>query len=76
MGDIAANEVWVSPPAWQKNGGKIMRRIHDTMGEDCYRLKFWRFADLNELCRVVITFNSAEEAMVFRLITEQEWHDR
>lgn len=72
---MAPNEIWVNPKAWQANGGKIMRRIHETLGEDCYRLRFWRFADLNELCRVVIAFNSAEEAVAFRLVTEQSWHD-
>ena len=74
MGDLAANEVWISPEAWRANGGKIMRRIHETLGEDCYRLRFWRFADLNELCRVVISFRTAEEAMVYKLIAERQHH--
>lgn len=78
MGDLAAaNEVRISERSWRANGGKIMRRIHETMGEDSYRLRYHRFADMpSNLHSVVIAFNSAEDAVVFRLVTDREWHDR
>lgn len=72
---LKPNEVSVDAKAWHANGGKIMRRIHETVGEDCYRLSYRRFTDLpSELHSVVIEFNSADDAMVYKLVADRQHH--
>jgi hypothetical protein len=70
MGRLTDKEVRIHPDAWRRNGGKMMRTIHHAIGEDRYRLRFPRFVDDG----VVIVFSSAEDAVLFRLVTDGAWH--
>ena len=62
------NEIPVHETMWRENGGKMMRVIHDHMGEHCYKIRFSNSSkDINGIAATLI-FETAETAFMFRLL--------
>lgn len=78
MGYLASKEIAINGTAWRRNGGKIMRMINERIGEDSYRLRFEKVDSKvdEEMSRTILIFLDHDEAQIYRLIADREWHGK